>query len=70
MLIHGDDLLALKVLEADYAGKVKCVFIDPPYNTGSAFQHYDDGIEHSLWFSLMRDRREIIGKTSAVHRGR
>jgi len=44
----------------EYSGKVKCVFIDPPYNTGSAFTHYDDGIEHSLWLSLMRDRLEII----------
>jgi adenine-specific DNA-methyltransferase len=60
MLIKGDNLLALKALEADYAGKVKCVFIDPPYNTGSAFTHYDDGVEHSLWLSLMRDRLEII----------
>jgi adenine-specific DNA-methyltransferase len=60
MLIHGDNLLALKALEAEYAGKVKCVFIDPPYNTGSAFEHYDDGIEHSLWLTLMRDRLEII----------
>jgi|GEM_PF-3542970 len=60
MLIHGDNLLALKALEADYAGKVKCVFIDPPYNTGSAFTHYDDGLEHSLWLSLMRDRLEMI----------
>lgn len=60
MLIQGDNLLALKALEADYAGKVKCVFIDPPYNTGSAFQHYDDGLEHSLWLTLMRDRLEII----------
>jgi len=59
-LIHGDNLLALKALEADYAGKVKCVFIDPPYNTGSAFEHYDDGVEHSLWLSLMRDRLELI----------
>ena len=41
-------------------GKVKCVFIDPPYNTGSAFTHYDDGVEHSIWLSLMRDRLEII----------
>ncbi len=62
MLIHGDNLLALKALEADYAGKVKCVFIDPPYNTGSAFEHYDDGVEHSLWLSLMRDRLEVIRK--------
>lgn len=60
MLIHGDNLLALKALEQEYAGKVKCIYIDPPYNTGSAFLHYDDGIEHSLWLSLMRDRLEIL----------
>jgi adenine-specific DNA-methyltransferase len=60
MLIKGDNLLALKALEQDYQGKVKCVFIDPPYNTGSAFEQYDDGLEHSLWLSLMRDRLEII----------
>ena len=60
VLIHGDNLLALKALEAEYAGKVKCVFIDPPYNTGSAFTHYDDGLEHSIWLGLMRDRLEII----------
>lgn len=60
VLIHGDNLLALKALEADYAGKVKCVFIDPPYNTGSAFAQYDDGVEHSIWLGLMRDRLEII----------
>lgn len=59
-LIFGDNLLALKALEAEYSGKVKCVFIDPPYNTGSAFTHYDDGVEHSIWLSLMRDRLEII----------
>ena len=59
-LIFGDNLLALKALEQEFSGKVKCVFIDPPYNTGSAFEHYDDGIEHSLWLSLMRDRLEII----------
>jgi adenine-specific DNA-methyltransferase len=59
-LIFGDNLLALKALEQEFTGKVKCVFIDPPYNTGSAFTHYDDGIEHSLWLSLMRDRLEII----------
>lgn len=59
-LIFGDNLLALKALEADWAGRVKCIFIDPPYNTGSAFEHYDDGIEHSLWLSLMRDRLVII----------
>jgi len=59
-LIFGDNLLALKALEQEYAGKVKCVFIDPPYNTGSAFTHYDDGLEHSIWLSLIRDRLEII----------
>lgn len=60
MLIYGDNLLALKALEADFTGKVKCVFIDPPYNTGSAFTHYDDGLEHSIWLSMMRDRLDII----------
>lgn len=59
-LIFGDNLLALKALEQEFAGKVKCVFIDPPYNTGSAFAHYDDGLEHSIWLGLMRDRLEII----------
>jgi adenine-specific DNA-methyltransferase len=59
-LIFADNLLVLKALEAEFAGKVKCVFIDPPYNTGSAFTHYDDGLEHSIWLSLMRDRLEII----------
>ena len=62
ILIHGDNLLALKALEQEYTGKVKCVFIDPPYNTGSAFEHYDDGIEHSIWLSLMRDRLELLSK--------
>lgn len=60
MLIHGDNLLALKALEQEFAGKVKCIFIDPPYNTGSAFEHYDDGIEHSIWLSLMRHRLELL----------
>lgn len=59
-LIHGDNLLALKALEQEFAGRVKCVFIDPPYNTGSAFTHYDDGLEHSIWLSLMRDRLELL----------
>lgn len=59
-LIFGDNLLALKALEQEFAGKVKCVFIDPPYNTGSAFTHYDDGLEHSIWLSMMRDRLELI----------
>ncbi|MDR2093129.1 MAG: site-specific DNA-methyltransferase [Azoarcus sp.] len=58
-LIFGDNLLALKALEQEFTGKVKCVFIDPPYNTGSAFTHYDDGLEHSIWLGFMRDRLEI-----------
>ena len=59
-LIRGDNLLALKALEQEFTGKVKCIFIDPPYNTGSAFEHYDDGVEHSIWLGLMRDRLEIL----------
>lgn len=61
-LIVGDNLLALKALEAEFTGQVKCIYIDPPYNTGSAFEYYDDGIEHSLWLSLMRDRLELLRK--------
>ena len=64
-LIFGDNLLALKALEQEFSGKVKCVFIDPPYNTGSAFTHYDDGLEHSIWLGLMRDRLEIIRRLLA-----
>lgn len=60
MLIHGDNLLALKALESKYAGQVKCIYIDPPYNTGSAFEHYDDNLEHSQWLNLMRPRLEIL----------
>jgi adenine-specific DNA-methyltransferase len=59
-LIFGDNLLALKALEQEYAGKVKCVYIDPPFNTQQAFEHYDDGLEHSLWLGLIRDRIECI----------
>ncbi len=62
MLIHGDNLLALKALEHEFSGAVDCVYIDPPFNTGQAFEHYDDGIEHSTWLSLMRDRLEILYK--------
>lgn len=65
MLIKGDNLLALKALEQDYTGKVKCIFIDPPYNTGSAFEHYDDGVEHSLWLSMMKDRLHYIHRLLA-----
>ena len=60
MLIHGDNLLALKALESKYAGQVKCIYIDPPYNTGSAFEHYDDNLEHSQWLQLIRPRLEIL----------
>lgn len=60
MLIHGDNLLALKALEQQYAGQVKCIYIDPPYNTGSAFDHYDDNLEHSTWLQLMKSRLEIL----------
>lgn len=60
MLIHGDNLLALKALEAKYIGKVKCIYIDPPYNTGSAFEHYDDNLEHSIWLGLMRERLKLL----------
>lgn len=61
LLIHGDNLLALKSLVASgYAGKVKCIYIDPPYNTGSAFEHYDDNLEHSIWLSLMKQRLELL----------
>ncbi|MDO9047687.1 MAG: site-specific DNA-methyltransferase [Methylobacter sp.] len=59
-LIFGDNLLALKALEQEYEGKVKCVYIDPPFNTQQAFEHYDDGLEHSLWLGLIRDRIERI----------
>ena len=60
MLIHGDNLLALKALEAKFSGQVKCIYIDPPYNTGYAFEHYDDNLEHSQWLNLMRPRLEIL----------
>jgi len=59
-LIFGDNLLALKALEQEYVGKVKCMFIDPPYNTGQAFEHYDDGLEHSVWLSLLKERLVIL----------
>ena len=59
-LIFGDNLLALKALEQEFAGQVKCVYIDPPYNTGSAFAQYEDGLEHSIWLSMMRNRLELL----------
>lgn len=70
MLIHGDNLLALKALEAKYLGQVKCVYIDPPFNTGAAFENYDDGLEHSIWLGLMRERiqllHELLHKTGSL----
>ncbi|MCA6387338.1 MAG: site-specific DNA-methyltransferase [Cytophagales bacterium] len=60
MLIHGDNLLALKALEQQFTGQIKCISVDPPYNTGNAFEHYDDGIEHSQWLNLMKPRLEIL----------
>lgn len=59
-LVFGDNLLALKALEQEFAGKIKCIYIDPPFNTGQAFEHYDDGLEHSTWLSMMSARIEII----------
>jgi adenine-specific DNA-methyltransferase len=64
-LIHGDNLLALKALEQEFFGRIQCIYIDPPYNTGSAFKQYDDGVEHSMWLSLMRDRLELLFKLLA-----
>ena len=60
MLIQGDNLIALQSLQQDFAGKIKCIYIDPPYNTGSAFEQYDDSISHSIWLSLMRDRLSLL----------
>ena len=62
IIINGDNLLALRALEQNFTEKIKCIYIDPPYNTGSAFEHYDDGVEHSIWLSLMRDRLKILHK--------
>jgi adenine-specific DNA-methyltransferase len=59
-LIFGDNLLALKALEQEFAGKIKCIYIDPPYNTGSNFAHYEDGLEHSSWLSMMRNRLALL----------
>jgi adenine-specific DNA-methyltransferase len=59
-LIFGDNLLALKALEQEFTGKIKCIYIDPPFNTQQALEHYDDGLEHSIWLTLMRDRLELL----------
>lgn len=60
MIIHGDNLLALKALLPEFEGKIKCIYIDPPYNTGNAFEHYDDSVEHSTWLSLMKTRLALL----------
>ena len=60
ILIHGDNLLALRALEGEFTNSIKCVYIDPPYNTGAAFEHYDDNLEHSIWLNLMRARLQIL----------
>ena len=60
MLIHGDNLIALQALQQDFSGKIKCIYIDPPYNTGSAFEYYDDGVEHSVWLNMMRPRLMLL----------
>ncbi len=65
MLIHGDNLLALKALLPQYAGKIKCIYIDPPYNTGEAFDEYDDNVEHSVWLQLMRARLHLLWRLLA-----
>ena len=65
MLIHGDNLLALKALEDKFTNRIKCIYIDPPYNTGSAFDNYDDNLEHSIWLNLMKARLEILKKLLA-----
>ncbi|MET3614759.1 adenine-specific DNA-methyltransferase [Rhizobium aquaticum] len=65
LLIQGDNLLALKALEASHSGGVKFIYIDPPYNTGSAFEHYEDGLEHSIWLSMMQERVRLLHKLLA-----
>lgn len=70
LLIQGDNLEALKSLLPLYAGRVKCIFIDPPYNTKSAFEHYDDNLEHSQWLSMMYPRlvllRELLAENGSI----
>ena len=70
LLIHGDNLIALRSLLPEYASMIKCIYIDPPYNTGNAFEHYDDGIEHSIWLNLMRQRllllKELLAEEGSI----
>ena len=65
LLIHGDNLLALKSLEQKYSGMIKCIYIDPPYNTSNAYEHYNDKLEHSIWLSLMYERMKLLYKLLA-----
>lgn len=65
-LVSGDNLLALKALEGEFGGTVDCIYIDPPFNTQQAFEHYDDGLEHSIWLSLIRDRLELLHRLLAA----
>src|SRR5690242_12193340 len=60
VLIQGDNLAALKALLPYYSGRVKCVYIDPPYNTGAAFEQYDDNVEHSKWLATLYPRLELL----------
>ena len=60
MLIHGDNLIALQALQQDYTERIRCVYIDPPYNTGAAFEHYDDNLEHSIWLDMIYKRIKLI----------
>ena len=60
MLIHGDNLIALQALQQNFYSTIKCIYIDPPYNTGSAFDYYDDNLEHSMWLSLMKARLTLL----------
>ena len=60
LLVFGDNLLALKALQSDFTQRIRCVYIDPPYNTGSSFTHYKDGVEHARWLTMMRDRLELL----------
>lgn len=62
MIVHGDNLLALKALEKDFTGKIRCVYIDPPYNTGRDFKDYEDDMARAFWLSFMRDRLEVLRK--------
>lgn len=69
MLIHGDNLIALQALQQDFAGRIKCIYIDPPYNTGAAFEHYDDNLEHSIWLDLMGRRLKLLKELMADDAG-